>query len=338
MSGDPHRHAHGHGHGAHGHRHGHGHGHGGESARIGFAFWLNASFALVELVGGLLTNSVAILADALHDLGDSAAIGLGWMAARGAGRAPDLHYTYGYRRLSLLSAAVNGAILVVGSIGVIALALPRLWEPVLPHTTGMFGFALLGLVVNGAGALRLRKGRTLNERMLSWHLIEDTLGWFAVLVASVVIHFTGWAVLDPLLSLAVAALILVNVVRNLRATVRLFLQRTPDPQLAGTLRETLEALPEVDAAHHLHLWSLDGEHHVLTTHLRLARELGPAEQRALKERIDAALHGFGLAHTTIELELPDETCRDQRSAAPPSAGSAGRRSPGEQGDHPHRHE
>lgn len=293
------------------HAHGHHH-HGSESSRIGLAFWLNAGFAVIELIGGLLTNSVAILADALHDLGDSAAIGLGWLAARLAGRDPDEHYTYGYRRLSLLSAALNGAILVAGSVAVIALALPRLWDPQLPHTGGMFWLALLGVTVNGIGALRLRSGRTLNEKMLSWHLLEDTLGWAAVLIASVVMHFTGWAILDPLLSLGVTLLILVNVVRHLRATVRLFLQRAPDPALLRTLRERLEALPEVATAHHVHLWSLDGEHHVLTAHLLLDRELSASEQRALKCAVDAGLREFGLAHTTIELELPEEACRDLR--------------------------
>lgn len=291
-----------------GHHH-HGHGH-GETSRIGLAFWLNAGFAIIELIGGVLTNSVAILSDAIHDLGDSLAIGFGWGAARLAGRAPDTSYTYGYRRLSLLSAALNGVILTAGSIWVISQAVPRLWAPELPHTGGMFGLAVLGVLVNGAGALRLRQGRTLNERMLSWHLVEDTLGWVAVLIASVAIHFTGWAILDPLLSIAFTGLILFNVVRHLRSTLRLFLQTAPDPALTGELRNKLESLPEVAASHHLHLWSLDGEHHVLTAHLLLARELSSAEQRALKQAIEDRLRGYALAHTTIELELPTEVCRD----------------------------
>lgn len=290
-----------------------------ESGRIGLAFWLNAGFAIIELIGGLLTNSVAILADAVHDLGDSLAIALGWGAARLAGRTPDQRYTYGYRRLSLLSAAINGAILLLGSIWVMSQALPRLWAPELPHTGGMFALAVLGVAMNGAGAIGLRGGRTLNERMLSWHLLEDMLGWLAVLVGSVVMHFTGWAVIDPLLSLGVTLLILFNVARNLRQTARLFLQRTPDPALTEQVRQRLEAVPLITGSHHLHLWSLDGDHHVLTAHLIVAQELTAAEQRNLKGTIDDALRPFGLAHTTIELELPAETCRDSRvTPHPPS--------------------
>lgn len=298
----------------HGHSHGHsrGHSHGSsESGRIGFAFWLNFSFAIIEFIGGFLTNSVAIMSDAVHDLGDSLAIGFGWLASRAAKREPDATYTYGYRRLSLLSAALNGLILTAGSLWIISEAVPRLWEPQLPHTTGMFGLAVLGVAVNGAAALRLRGGGTANEKMLSWHLLEDTFGWLAVLIASVAIHFTGWAILDPLLSIGFTLVILYNVARNLRGTVQLFLQVSPDRALTERLRQTLEELPGVRSSHHLHLWSLDGQHHVLTAHLELDSHLALADQVALKREIHQRLEQFELAHTTIEFEFPEECCRDQ---------------------------
>lgn len=292
------------------HHHGNHH-HESEGRRIGIAFWLNAGFAVVELIGGLLTNSVAVLSDAVHDLGDSLAIGSGWVAARLARREPDIRYTYGYRRLSLLSAAVNSLVLIVGSAWIVGEAVPRLLAPEAPHAGGMFGLGLLGIAVNGAGALALRRGRSRNERILSWHLIEDTLGWLAVLIGAVVIHFTGWAIVDPLLSIAFTLLILINVTRHLRATLQLFLQRTPDPRLTEAVRHALEDIPDVASSHHLHLWSLDGERHVLTVHLLLARALSAAAQVDLKQALDARLRPFGLAHTTIELEQPAETCRDQ---------------------------
>lgn len=300
--------AHSHGQGQ-GHSHGHPHSH-GESSRIGLAFALNLLFAVVELVGGLLTNSVAILSNALHDFGDALAIGFGWVSSRQAERAPDVDYTYGYRRLSLLSALVNGIILSVGSVAVIARALPRLWDPQPPAVAGMFGLAVLGLAVNSYAALRLRGGHTHNERMLSWHLLEDVLGWAAVLIGSVVIHFTGWNRVDPLLSIAVTLFILFNVARNLRNTLRLFLQVSPDRKLIERIRRTLEELDGVGGAHHLHLWSLDGEHHVLTTHLTLRRDLDSGQQLRLKEEIHRRLEPFALTHTTIEFEFPAETCRD----------------------------
>jgi len=291
------------------HTHAHAHAH-NESASIGFAFWLNAGFALLEFVGGLLTNSVAITSNAMHDFGDALAIGFGWLASRLALRAPDLDYTYGYRRLSLLSALLNGVILSAGSIWVIARALPRLWNPQPPDIAGMFALALLGVAVNGVAALRLRGGVTQNEKMLSWHLLEDVLGWSAVLLASIVIHFTGWIAIDALLSILVALFILFNVARNLRNTLRLFLQVSPDRRLTEKVRGALEALPEVGSAHHLHLWSLDGSHHVLTTHLTLKRDLSTEQQLQLKSAIHALLEPYALAHTTIEFEFPAEVCRD----------------------------
>lgn len=294
------------------HAHGHGHTHYTASDRIGFAFWLNFIFTLVELVGGVMTNSVAIISDAVHDLGDTLAIGFGWGASKLAERAPDARFTYGYRRLSLLSALVNGVILTVGSIWILSQAIPRLWAPELPHTGGMIGLALLGVAVNGVAAFRLSFGSSQNEKVMSWHLIEDTLGWAAVLVGAVVMHFTDWALIDPLLSLGVTLFILVNVVRNLRVTLKLFLQVSPDHELTARVRSELEALDGVSGSHHLHLWSLDGEHHVLTVHLTLARELDNAQQLKLKHAIHELLEPLELAHTTIEFELPSEHCRDHR--------------------------
>ncbi len=304
-SSDNHDHAPRHGAGGHHHHH-----HYTAAQRIGFAFWLNFSFTLIELVGGVLTNSIAIISDAIHDLGDTLAIGFGWGASKLSERGPDARYTYGYRRLSLLSALVNGAILTVGSIWVLSQAIPRLWQPELPHTGGMFALALLGFTVNGIAAWRLSRGASQNEKVMTWHLLEDTLGWAAVLVGSVVMHFTGWALIDPLLSLGVTLFILINVVRSLRVTVRLFLQVSPDQALTGRIRAALESLDGVGGSHHLHLWSLDGEHHVLTAHLTLAAELDNAQQLQLKHDIHERLAPFALAHTTIEFELPSEHCRD----------------------------
>src|SRR5690606_12401734 len=284
----------------------------GESRRIGFAFWLNLIFTIIEIIGGLLTNSVAILSDAIHDLGDTLAIGFGWVASRLGRRDPNAAYTYGYRRLSLLSALVIGVILVIGSIIIIANALPRLWHPEDVHTQGMFWLAVLGIAVNGVAAFRLHGGHTQNEKVLSWHLIEDVLGWVAVLVASIVIHFTGWTIIDPLLSIAFTLFILFNVVFNVGDTLRLFLQKSPDPGLTETIRGDLLALPGVADIHHMHLWSLDGAHHVPTAHVAQQESLSAEQQLALKQHIHTALHPYALTHTTIQLELPAEDCRDHR--------------------------
>lgn len=294
---------------SHGHHCGHQHHH-SESSNIALAFWLNFGFALVEIVGGLLTNSVAIIADAIHDLGDSLAIGFAWLASKIAGKAPDARYSYGYRRWSLLSALITGLILVAGSVWVLAEAIPRLWQPQLPHTGGMFALALLGIAVNGAALLRLRRGKTQNEKVLSWHLMEDVLGWFAVLIGAVLMYFTGWAWLDPLLCIGFTLFILVNVIKSLRQTLALFLQVSPSPALQQQIETALEQLEFVKAVHHLHLWSLDGEQHVLTLHLEVVTPADLAGQLQYKQQVAAVLAPYKLSHTTVEFEIDGEACRD----------------------------
>lgn len=298
-----------HTHGSHRHHHSHHHAH-SESSNIALAFWLNLAFAIIEFIGGMLTNSVAIIADAMHDLGDSLAIGFAWIASKIATKQPTAHYSYGFRRWSLLSALLSGVILLAGSSWVLSETVPRLWQPELPHTGGMLLLALLGLAVNGAAVWRLRRGKTQNEKVLSWHLLEDVLGWVAVLIGAVLMHFTGWAWLDPALSIGFTLFILFNVVKALHKTLALFLQVTPNLTMLQQITSQLAALDFVISMHHVHLWSLDGEQHVLTMHIEIATPASMAEQIAYKHRIARMLAPYQLSHTTVEFELSGEACRD----------------------------
>ena len=298
-----------HTHASHRHHHGHHHAH-SESSNIALAFWLNLAFAIIEFIGGMLTNSVAIIADAMHDLGDCLAIGFAWIASKIATKQPTAHYSYGFRRWSLLSALLSGVILLAGSGWVLSEALPRLWQPELPHTGGMLLLALLGIAVNGVAVWRLRRGKTQNEKVLSWHLLEDVLGWVAVLIGAILMHFTGWAWLDPALSIGFTLFILLNVLRALRQTLALFLQVTPDPTMLQQINSQLAGLDFVKSMHHVHLWSLDGEQHVLTMHIEIATPATMAEQIAYKQRIALMLAPYQLSHTTVEFELSGEECRD----------------------------
>ncbi|MFV0275655.1 MAG: cation diffusion facilitator family transporter [Parahaliea sp.] len=293
------------------HSHAHAHDHSGSSRRIGWAFFLNLGFTVIEFIGGWLTNSTAIMADAVHDLGDSLSIGSAWVLNRLSDRGASASFTYGYRRLSLLGALISGLVLVVGSVWVLMAAIPRLADPVMPHTEGMLGLAVLGVAVNGFAAYRLSGGKTLNERVLNLHLLEDVLGWVAVLIIALVMQFVDWPILDPLLSIGFTLFILFNVLRNLWTTGRLFAQAVPNPELLDGVRESLLAVAGVEALHHLHLWSLDGEHHVLTTHISVAEDVDPRQYVSLKEALRAALEGYELSHTTIEIEFAEEVCRDE---------------------------
>jgi cobalt-zinc-cadmium efflux system protein len=234
---------------------------------IRIAFLLNLAFTIIEIIGGYWTNSLAILADALHDLGDSATLGLSWQLERYSRRRKDAHFSYGYRRFSLLAALFSTVILIAGSLLVLSEAIPRLLNPEHSNASGMLLFALLGIAVNGLAAFRLRQSRSMNARVVAWHLIEDVLGWVAVLIVSVALLVADIHFLDPLLSILITLYVLYNVVNNLRKTLTLFLQGVPEGLDLYELEKRLLAIPKVHSAHHIHVWSLDGENHVLTAHV-----------------------------------------------------------------------
>ncbi len=289
----------------------HDHTHAARSQRMGWAFLLNLSFSIIEFIGGWLTNSTAIMADAVHDLGDSLSIGSGWLLDRLGNRKPDSQFTYGYRRLSLVGALVNGLVLISGSIWVISEALPRLLNPVMPHTEGMIALAVLGVTVNSFAAYKLKAGKTLNEKILNWHLMKDVFGWLAVLLVALVMPIVDMPILDPLLSVGFTLFILINVVKTVLKTGRLFIQATPSANTVDTITQSLRSLDKVESVHHLHLWSLDGEQHVLTAHIRAYPLDSLEDYSKLKETIHTALSSEDIAHTTIEIELSDERCRDE---------------------------
>ena len=273
---------------------------------IRVAFFLNFFFTIIEFVGGMLTNSMAIISDAVHDLGDSVTLGLSWYFQKLSKKPGDKAYTYGYKRFSLLGAIVNSVILLVGSVVILINAIPRLLHPEQPDTGGMLLLAVLGVIINGLAMLRLRRGHSLNERVVSLHLLEDVLGWVAVLIGALVMHFVDAPVIDPLLSVAITLFILYNVYRNMRQGFRIILQGSPVSFDMEEAKRVVSALDGVRRAEHLHAWSVDGEYNVLTMHVVVDREMTMREQQQLKQRIRAALNHMGVQHATIELELFDD--------------------------------
>lgn len=292
--------------------HSHHHSDTSSDSRITTAFFLNVSFTIIEFIGAWLTNSTAILADAVHDLGDSLSIGTAWLLNRAAVKKnADNVFTYGYRRLSLFGALINSLVLIGGSAWVLTEALPRLADPVMPKAEGMLALAVLGVAVNGLAAYKLSKGKSLNERVLNWHLSEDVLGWVAILIIAIILQFAEWPILDPLLSIGFTLFILFNVIRNLWITGKLFFQAVPDKALHDDIKQSLTSIEGIREIHHLHLWSLDGEHHVLTAHLTLDNDNFSANYYlAMKQTVADILSQYDLAHTTIEFELLQEGCRD----------------------------
>lgn len=309
----------------HHHHHGHDHAHDHEhlsAKNIKVAFWLNLGFAVFELAGGLYTNSVAVLSDALHDLGDSLSLGTSWYFQKKSQQKRDSNFTYGYRRFSLLGAFINGIVLAVGSVFIISESIQRMATPEQPNAKGMLIMAVFGIGVNLVAMLRLRKGSSINERVISLHFLEDVLGWAAVLVGSMVMMFYDVPVLDPLLSLAIAAFILFNVYRNMKSVFQIVLQGVPENISENKIRELVMSFPEVKDTHDIHVWSMDGNYHIITLHVVVANELSVAQQEELKTRIKESLNKLSIQHVTVELETEGYDCVSTGASKEASTSSA----------------
>ncbi|MFC5272142.1 cation diffusion facilitator family transporter [Adhaeribacter terreus] len=289
----------------HSHLH-HAHVHAGKNLVL--AFWINTAFAIFELIGGFYINSVAVMSDAVHDFGDSVSLGLAWYFQRVAGRHRDAAFSFGYRRFSLLGVLINSAVLLLGSGFVIREALLRLFNPEPASATGMIGFAIIGLLVNGVAFLRLQKGGSLSEKAVALHFLEDVLGWLAVLIGGVVMYFVEVPWLDPALSLGIACFILINVFKNFRQSFQILLEGTPAGLEEEELRTALTTVPGIAAINDLHVWSLDGEYNVLTLHLTPDKDYTLAQTEILKEAVRSMLSKRNIHHITIELESAAASC------------------------------
>lgn len=274
------------------------------SKNLQVVFWLNFSFTVAEFIGGAWTNSVAIQSDALHDLGDTLAIGLAWWLQRKSSQHPSSQFTFGYRRFSLLGALVNGLVLLVGGAVVLWKAVDRFVHPTDVHTEGMLGFAVAGVLINGLAAWRASRGRSLNEQVLSWHLWEDVLGWVAVGVVSLVLMARPhWVWLDPALSVAITSLVVFNVFRRLSKTLRVFLQGLPEGIDLDAVQAAVMAVPGVAAIHACRVWSLDGERNVFSAHVTLDEVGQIRDILQAKSAIYAALAPWNFHDITLETEF-----------------------------------
>ena len=275
---------------------------------IRLAFFLNVGFTILEFIGGLYVNSVAIMSDALHDLGDSLSLGMSWYLQGKSQKPADERYSFGYARLSLLGALLNSLILIAGSVFIISEAVGRILQPETSNAPGMVLFAVIGATVNGYAAWKLSTGKSMNERVVSWHLLEDVLGWVAVLIVAIILLFTDNPYLDPVLSLLITIFILFNVVKRLKETFEIFLQSVPKDIEAGKIRSEILKAKNVASIHHMHIWSLEGENHVFTAHVVL-KNISTFEQVSeTKRQIKKILQQYPFTHYTIETELDAESC------------------------------
>lgn len=284
----------------------HNHSHNHSEGNIKIAFFLNLGFTIVEIIGGLYTNSLAILSDALHDLGDSLSLGLSWYFQRLSKKGSTKKFSYGYKRFSLLGAIINSIVLVVGSIFILSKAIPELFNPEETNAQGMLYLAILGVVVNGAAVFKLRKGKSLNEKVVSLHLLEDVLGWVAVLIGSIVMIYFDLPFVDPLLSILISIFVLYNVYRNLNKSMRVILQGTPKEISLIDIQKKVKDISVISEVHDCHIWSLDGSYNILTMHIRIEKDLRLSKIVEIKKKIHSVLNNEPIQHITIEFEGIDE--------------------------------
>jgi len=266
---------------------------------VWLAFFLNLSYAIVEFIAGGIFGSSAVLADSIHDLGDAIAIGISAFLETISNREEDSHYTLGYKRFSLLGALVTAVILMTGSVLVILGNITKLFHPQAVNDEGILWLGIIAVSINVLASLVVRKGKTKNESILSLHFLEDTLGWVAVILMAIVLRFTDWYILDPLLSLVISIFILSKAIPRFWSTLKIFLDAVPEGVDIKQVKSDLEQLDHVTSINQLNLWTMDGLEKNAIVHVCL-KEI---EQMELcKESIRSKLKDCGFQNITIEID------------------------------------
>ena len=268
------------------------------------AFLLNLGFSVFEFFGGVFTGSVAILSDAVHDLGDALGIAVSWLLERKSKHPSDATYTYGYARFSVLGSVFTCGILLLGSVGVVVSAVGRLMNPVPIHYDGMILFAVVGVAVNLTAAFVTRHGESLNQKAVNLHMLEDVLTWVVVLIGAAVMRFTDWTILDPLVSIGVAVYIFIHAIGHLREAADIFLEKVPDGYSVEGVCQAVMTVEGVIDAHHIHVRSIDGYTHAATLHV-------VSERTDAIAAVTAVLGEMGIPHVTVQVErevCPQTAC------------------------------
>ena len=276
---------------------------------VWIAFFLNLSYAIVEFIAGGIFGSSAVLADSVHDLGDAIAIGISALLETISNREEDRHYTLGYKRFSLLGALVTAVILITGSILVILENIAKIFHPQSVNDEGIFWLGIIAITINVLASLVIRKGQTKNESILSLHFLEDTLGWVAVILMAIVLRFTDWYILDPLLSIAISFFILSKALPRFWSTLKIFLDAVPEGVDIQKIKTDLAELDHVASINQLNLWTMDGLEKNAIVHVCI-KEVGNME--ACKESIRIFLKDCGFQNITIEVDADLETHQEHK--------------------------
>ena len=266
---------------------------------IWLAFFLNLSYAIVEFIAGGIFGSSAVLADSVHDLGDAIAIGISALLETISNREEDRQYTLGYKRFSLLGAMLTAVILMIGSVLVILENVTKIVHPQPVNEEGILWLGIIAVAINVLASLVVRKGKTKNESILSLHFLEDTLGWLAVILMAIILRFTDWYILDPLLSLVISIFILSKAIPRFWSALKIFLDAVPEGVETSDLEKDIEALANVKSVNQLSIWSMDGLENDAIVHVCL-EEIEHMEY--CKESIRNLLKDYGFQNVTIEVD------------------------------------
>ena len=267
------------------------------------AFILNLSFSVFEFIGGTVCGSVAIISDSIHDLGDAASIGISYFLERKSNRKPDEKYTYGYARYSIIGSLIATAILLLGSAVMVYNSVNRIIHPIEINYNGMMLFAVVGVCVNFCAAFFTRDGDSLNQKAVNLHMLEDVLGWIVVLAGAILIRFTNFVFIDPIMSIGVSLFIIVNASKNLNEIFDIFLEKSPRGINASEIVRHTKEIDGVTDVHHVHLWTLDGQNNYATLHI-----VTDGDAYTVKEKLREELSEHGISHVTIETETSSEQC------------------------------
>lgn len=289
--------------------HPHNHDHNNSRQGLTIAFWLNLIFSIIELIGGILTNSTAIIADSFHDFTDAIAIGLAVWLERFSQKKRTSNFSYGYRRFSLLSALGLSIFLIIGAVIMTYKAVENLYEPSVIDSVGMLFLAILGIIVNAFAFFKVNKTnepQNHNSRAIQLHLLEDILGWVSVLIGAAIIYFTQWYWIDSILAIGIAIFISYNAIKNLIDSMKIMLQAVPDDISIENISKDLLSINGISDIHDLHIWTIDGSYNIASLHAVIIDS--SFDSATIHSNILEILKIHNIHHSTIQIENIKHKC------------------------------
>lgn len=267
---------------------------------LSFALALNLIFNIIVILGGIFTNSVAILTDAIHDLGDTLAIIIAWVMQKISQKKGNEKFTYGYKRFSVLGAVITSTIVICACSVVLYEAIGRIISPEVSSPEGMLIVAILGIIFKGLSVYTLHKGKTFNEKSILIHLTGDVIEWIIILILSIILFLNNYPLLDPIASILISIWIIYNLAKNLYKSLKVILQGAPDDFNIKEFKKEIQKIDGVKGISDLHIWTIDGLSHILTLKIMVSRETDLLTLSHIKYHINEIAIKYEIYDSTVE--------------------------------------